>query len=351
MKNWLLPESGKYFKANMHCHSVLSDGSWTVEKLKEVYKRHGYSIIAFTDHNVLIDHSDLNDENFMAITGYEMDVNDIPNDRAWNHTPCTHICFYAKDAHNTVMPCFNPKYIPDNHADLRAAQKYSGTPDYERDYKNVSDMIKKTCEEGFLACYNHPTWSEQDMADYLNIKGVFAMEIYNHSCVVGGYHEFNERVYDDMLRRGNKIYCIASDDNHDRFDEGSPRWDSCGGFIMIKAEKLEYGAIMRALENGDFYASTGPEIYDLWTEGEEVHIKCSPVERISYTTYGRHTVVTTGEHVGDKITEAVFKVSGLYDRYGRVTIYDGAGHYAWTRAYFDFCKMENGRYDPQPFRK
>ena len=351
MKNWLLPESGKYFKANMHCHSVLSDGSWTVEKLKEVYKRHGYSIIAFTDHNVLIDHSDLNDENFMAITGYEMDVNDIPNDRAWNHTPCTHICFYAKDAHNTVMPCFNPKYIPDNHADLRAAQKYSGTPDYERDYKNVSDMIKKTCEEGFLACYNHPTWSEQDMADYLNIKGVFAMEIYNHSCVVGGYPEFNERVYDDMLRRGNKIYCIASDDNHDRFDEGSPRWDSCGGFIMIKAEKLEYGAIMRALENGDFYASTGPEIYDLWTEGEEVHIKCSPVERISYTTYGRHTVVTTGEHVGDKITEAVFKVSGLYDRYGRVTIYDGAGHYAWTRAYFDFCKMENGRYDPQPFRK
>ena len=351
MKNWLLPESGKYFKANMHCHSVLSDGSLTVEQLKEVYKRHGYSIIAFTDHNVLIDHSDLNDENFMAITGYEMDVNDVPGDRAWNHTPCTHICFYAKDAHNTVMPCFNPKYIPDNHADLRAAQKYSGTPDYERVYSKVSDMIDQTCKEGFLACYNHPTWSEQDMADYLDIKGVFAMEIYNHSCVVGGYPEFNERVYDDMLRRGNKIFCIASDDNHDRFPEGSPRWDSCGGFIMIKAEKLEYGAIMQALENGDFYASTGPEIYDLWTEGEEVHIKCSPVERISYTTYGRHAVVTTGEKTGDKITEAVFKVSGLYDRYGRVTIYDGAGHYAWTRAYFDFCKMENGRYDPQPFRK
>lgn len=351
MRNYLLPEKGKFFKANMHCHSVLSDGSYTVEKLKEVYKRYGYSIVAFTDHNVLIDHSDLNDENFMAITGYEMDVNDEKGDRAYNHTPCTHINFYAKDPHNTSMPCFNPKYIGDNHADLREKQKYTGTPDYERSYKNVNDMIEKTCKEGFLACYNHPTWSEQDLDDYRNIRGCFAMEIYNHSCVVGGYPEYNEHAYDDMLRRGNRLFCIASDDNHDRFPEGHPRWDSCGGFIMIKAEKLEYGAIMDALEKGNFYASTGPEIYDIWTEGEEVHVKCSPVERVCYTTYGRHTVVTTGEHVGDKITEAVFNVTGLYDRYGRITLNDGAGHFAWSRAYYDFCKMENGRYDDQPFRK
>ena len=125
MRNYLLPEKGQFFKANMHCHSVLSDGSYTVEKLKEVYKRYGYSIVAFTDHNVLIDHSDLNDENFMAITGYEMDVNDEKGDRAYNHTPCTHINFYAKDPHNTSMPCFNPKYIGDNHADLREKQKYN----------------------------------------------------------------------------------------------------------------------------------------------------------------------------------------------------------------------------------
>ena len=108
---------------------------------------------------------------------------------------------------------------------------------------------------------------------------------------------------------------------------------------------------MKALEDGDFYASMGPEIYELWTEGEEVHIKCSPVERICYTTYGRHTVVATAEHVGEKITEAVLTVSGLYDRYGRITLDDGKGRYAWTRGYFDFCNMENGRYDTQAFRK
>lgn len=120
---------------------------------------------------------------------------------------------------------------------------------------------------------------------------------------------------------------------------------------MIKAPELEYSAIMKALENGDFYASSGPEIYEMWTEGEELHIKTSPAARISLTTYGRRTSVCTGEKKGDLITEATLACSGLYDRYCRVTVDDGQGHFAWTRAYFDCCKMENGRYDGVPFRK
>lgn len=350
MKHYLLPPDGQFYKANMHCHSVLSDGRLTVEQLKEIYKRHGYSIVAFTDHNLLFDHSDLNDDSFMAITGYEMDVMDIPGNRAWNHTPCTHICFYAKDPHNTAIPCYNPKYVFGGHEDLAAAQKYVGTPDYERDYHKVNDMIAETCRHGFIACLNHPTWSEGDMEENRCIKGVFAMEIYNHSCWVGGYPEINHTFYDDILRRGNKIACIAADDNHDRFPEGHPQFDSCGGFIMIKAKELEYDTIMKALENGDFYASTGPEVHELWTEGPEVHIRTSPAARISLTTYGRAAKTCTGNAEGELITEAVFPVTGLYDRYCRVTVDDGHGHFAWTKAYFDACDMEHGRYDDQPYR-
>lgn len=350
MRKYLLPEKGNFYKANMHCHSILSDGKYTVEEIKKVYKEHGYSIVAFTDHNVLIDHSDLNDDSFMAITGYEMDVNDKPNDRSYNHTPCYHICFYSKDAHNTALPCFNPAYVY-NHDELAKIQKYVGTPDYCRDYRNVNEMIRETCSNGFLACLNHPTWSIQDLDDYRDIEGIFAMEIYNHGCYTEGYPEFNDRVYDELLRRGKKIYCIASDDNHDRYPADSPKWDSCGGFINIKAEKLEYGTIMDALEHGDFYASTGPEIYELYAEGENVYVKTSPAAKISLTTYGRRASVCTGEKAGDKITEAKLSSLGFYDRYVRITVDDGAGHYAWTRAYFDGCGMENGRYEGVPFRK
>jgi len=212
-------------------------------------------------------------------------------------------------------------------------------------------MIKETCSHGFLACFNHPTWSEQDLDDYRNIEGIFAMEVYNHGCWTEGYNEIDDHAYDEMLRRGKRISCIASDDNHDHFPRTSPKWDSLGGFIMIKADKLEYDTIMRALENGDFYASTGPEIYDLYAEGEKVYIKTSPAAKISLTTYGRRASVCTGEFVGDLITEAVLPTQGLYDRYCRVTVDDGKGHFAWTRAYFDCCGMENGRYDDTPFRK
>ena len=40
---------------------------------------------------------------------------------------------------------------------------------------------------------------------------------------------------------------------YNKYPEDDPKFDSLGGFIMIKAPKLEYSAIMKALENGDFY--------------------------------------------------------------------------------------------------
>ena len=52
MKKYLLPETGNFYKANMHCHTCLSDGKPTPEEMKEHYKGLGYSIIAFTDHDL-----------------------------------------------------------------------------------------------------------------------------------------------------------------------------------------------------------------------------------------------------------------------------------------------------------
>ena len=61
-----------------------------------------------------------------------------------------------------------------------------------------------------------------------------------------------------MLRDGKRMYCIRADDNHNH--ESAPDWDSGGAWVMIKAEKLEYRTITKALEDGNFYASQGPEI-------------------------------------------------------------------------------------------
>ena len=65
MKKYILPNNVNWYRANMHCHSNISDGSFTPDKIKKEYKKMGYSIVAFTDHDILLDHSYLNDEDFL----------------------------------------------------------------------------------------------------------------------------------------------------------------------------------------------------------------------------------------------------------------------------------------------
>ena len=74
MRKYLLPESGNFYKANLHCHSTVSDGAFTPEQIKDIYKAAGYSVVAYSDHNVLIDHSELDDEDFLTLTAVEIDV-------------------------------------------------------------------------------------------------------------------------------------------------------------------------------------------------------------------------------------------------------------------------------------
>ena len=70
----------------------------------------------------------------------------------------------------------------------------------------------------------------------MNYHHMHAMEICNYGCVCAGFDEHNSRIYNDMLRQGKRLYCIATDDNHNY--PHTP--DSFGGFTMIKAEKLMF---------------------------------------------------------------------------------------------------------------
>ena len=104
--------------------------------------------------------------------------------------------------------------------------------------------------DGFLCCYNHPYWSLQNYNDYAGLKGAFAMEIYNHGCELDGLYGYAPQAYDEMLRAGQKLFCVATDDNHDTYAPGAPRCDSFGGFTMFKLEKLTYASVIEALKKG-----------------------------------------------------------------------------------------------------
>lgn len=74
MRTYLLPDGLNWYRANLHCHTIHSDGYWPPERVKDEYRKEGYSVVAYTDHNVLVPHADLTDEGFVALTSTELDV-------------------------------------------------------------------------------------------------------------------------------------------------------------------------------------------------------------------------------------------------------------------------------------
>lgn len=337
LKKYLLPKNGNFYKANLHSHSFLSDGKLTPEEMKNLYKSHGYSVLAYTDHDIFIPHHDLTDENFLALSGFEAEFNEH-NLRKMGGTPCKtcHLCFIAKSPDIINQPCFNPNdaYISRSKENVSKVQYDKTKPFFQREHtpESINEMIKTAREEGFFVTYNHPVWSFETREDYINFDGMNAMEIYNTESFLLGYPEYNPYIYDEMLRSGKKIFAVAADDNHNKYPEGHPLFASCGGFVMIKADELKYEKITDALFNGDFYASNGPEIYDLYIEDEKIHIKCSDCTKITKNSALRNTKIVCAE-AGESINEAVFDIS-LEDVYVRLSIFDKDGKFAHTNAYF-----------------
>jgi len=331
MKKYLLPCEGSFFKANLHCHSTFSDGRWTPREIKENYKKHGYSVIAYTDHNVLVPHSELNDEKFLALNGFEININE--ENYPHKHAKTCHLCMIALDPENVTQPCWHrTEYLKAHQEEFKHLIKFDETkPDVKRVYNSecINGIIKEGRECGFFVTYNHPTWSGETYESYIKYEGMNAMEICNYECICIGHDEHNGRVYDEMLKKGKRIYCVATDDNHNKPGLAG---ESYGAFTVIKAEKLEYKTITDALLNGNFYASEGPEIKELWFEDGKVYIEFSPAREAFITNGNRKVARIKGEN-GELITSACFNVEED-DEFFRITVEASDGKRAYTNAYF-----------------
>lgn len=333
MRKYLLPEEGSFYKANLHCHSTVSDGRWSPERIKQEYMAKGYSVIAYTDHDVLIPHPELTDEHFVALSGYEMEIDEVRQDGKQGKT--CHMCLIALEPDNVKQVCWHrSRYLFGNARNYREQVQFHDASDYERSFTHecISDMMRRGREAGFYVTYNHPVWSLEDFRDYSGYEGMHAMEICNWGCVVEGYNDYVPQVYDDLLRLGRRIYCIGADDNHNRSEVGSPDCDSGWAFTMIKADSLGYSDITKALVEGNFYASEAPEIYELYVEDGEVHIKCSPAARITIT-YDVRLAFALNAPKGETVTEAAFKTHYDYGWF-RLTVTDREGKRACTNAYY-----------------
>lgn len=317
MKTILLPDHLPYFRANLHCHSTVSDGRKSPQELKTFYAEHGYQIIAYTDHEKLVTHNDLTDDTFLALNGYEAGVNE-ESDPDWGHRKVCHMCLIAMTPEQTAP------------VSEHSPRTYSGAW--------ISDFAKNAQDEGFFITYNHPIWSLEHYPQYIGYHNMNAMEIVNFACLIEGFDDDNGHCYDDFLNNGERLFCIAADDNHNAIPDDSPVCDSFGGYTMIAAESLEYGAVMQALKQGRFYASSGtsthvgPVIRSLVCEDGVVTITTSDVREIAYIPDSRRCRLVHAKD-GETISTASFPLNPG-DRWFRLVVVDREGYKAYTNAYF-----------------
>ena len=325
----LIDERKPQYKANLHCHSCYSDGKLTPEELKQAYKERGYSILAITDHERLIEHNDLSDDEILFLTGYEVYVRTMPFD--FKRGTQSHFNLYSKTPKNKML-YYTPnhtRYIPQE--ELADLEYYQYVERRENSVEFIKEMIAYAKECGYLVCHNHPTWSFEGENIASAYDGCFAMEIYNHGAYQEGHFEYNQHYYEHQLRRGLSMGLIAADDNHNRHAFDDAACDSFGGVTYILAERLEYDAVIKAMESRNFYASTGPRIVALTVDNGNISVKTDAAQGIWFVTNTKHRKAVWAQ-AGESLTHAEWEMS-QEDDWVRIEVIDAQGKRAFTRAY------------------
>ena len=332
MRKYLLPRNGKFYKANMHTHTTISDGKLSPEEIKESYKEKGYSIVAYTDHEVIIPHNDLRDEDFLPITSFELSICE-----PWNvYAKCYHMNVYFRDPDTGASKTFSDLYGVGHsreHITEKMRELSAGKRNYSKEYAQwIIDTAKS---EGALVSLNHPVWSLQTHEDYSGLRGIWGIEWFNTSAVILGYHDTYQPIRDLLAEGEKKVFPLATDDCHSKIDR-------FGGWLSVKAPKLDYDAVFTALEKGDFYSSTGPEIKSLYIEDGIITVKTSSAAIIHLFT-GQRLAMRVMEE-GKLVREAKFDLAKIFEKWEEapedkhtwlaIRVTDKFGKVAITRAYF-----------------
>lgn len=339
MEKILLSSEKKQYKANLHCHSNLSDGKLSPEELKAAYKARGYDVLAITDHCRPCDHSELSDEEFLLLTGYEAYIRPSGETGKYKpYEPEVHLNLFARDPQNVKYICYNEgccKYLPkEEHG---ALQRVGSERPREYTTEYVNEFIRTAVENGYIVSYNHPFWSMETEERILSYEGYFSLEMYNTSSFKVNRFENGEGIYDVMLRKGLHVGCHGGDDNHNKHPFDDYDSDSFGAHTRILADSLAYGDVFDALERKDCYVSTGPVIREIAVvDGEEdeklVRVKCSPAKQV-FLFVGSKSVKHVTAPRGEYLTEVVLPLHKKA-RFLRVSVYDTEGEHANSRGYF-----------------
>ncbi len=284
--------SGRFFRGNLHTHSTLSDGTLSPEAVCAHYREAGYDFLALTDHFQrrygfpVADTKGFRTNRFTTIPGAELHAPVNSQGEIW------HILAVGLPA----------DFAPTGEGETGA------------------ELARRAVGAGAFVAIAHPQWSSLTIEDGRALPMAHAVEIYNHGCALECARGDGASLLDALLGEGRDLTAIATDDAHFRQD------DACGGWVMVKAEANEPGALLAALKAGSFYSSQGPLIHAAEISGGALHIECSPAMNVAAVGRGSRVVHAYRR----QMTRAELPLDRFAGDWFRLVVTDAAGRNAWS---------------------
>lgn len=307
----------RYWKGNLHTHTLWSDGDDFPEMIADWYKRHDYNFLALTEHNTFatgdrwID-AEANDIRKGAVERYQnrfgkdwVELRDVEGKSQVRLKPQSEYRRLMDDAGKFQM-------IPGEEITHRYArrpvhmnainvcdtiQPIDGGSVAETitvNLRQIAEQRKKSGQQmlGFL---NHPNFqygvSASDMIDAEDLR---FFEVFNGHPTVHNEgdeeHLSTEQIWDELLadRLGKRglplVYGLGTDDSHRYHQWGVGNVNPGRGWVMVRAKYLTPEAIVTAMEAGDFYASSGVTLKSITATDKVLSLTIEPEAGIQYTT-------------------------------------------------------------------
>jgi len=314
----------KWFKGNLHTHSLWSDGNDFPEMIADWYVTHGYDFLALSDHNTLsrgqkwMNLRDINRRGGLeAVDKYvkrfgeewverrgegdkrEVRLRPLDEFRTRVEKPGAFLLIEAEE----ITDHFEKRPIHINATNIQEVIKPQGGGSVqevmEKNFAAIREQSKRTGKP-ILPHLNHPNFVWGVTAEEIAaVVGERFFEVHNGHPAVNQEgdetHASIERLWDiaNTLRiaklNAPPLYGLATDDSHSYHGTGGAanamkRAEPGRGWVMVKAAKLDAESLIAAMTRGDFYASTGVELNVVRFENGAITLGIKPDDDAAFTT-------------------------------------------------------------------
>jgi len=299
----------QWWKGNLHTHSFWSDGDDFPEMAVQWYKDHGYQFLALSDHNRLSQ-----GQRWMPVTEKQQGAFEQYRARfgdRWVETrkdekgqtlvrlkPLSEYrCLFEQAGRFLLIQ--SEEITEKAHLNainvLELIPPQGGPTMADILQNNVNAVLAQQDKTGqpMLIHINHPNFQWALTAeDMVGVKGARFFEVYNAHGYVNNEGDdlraSTERMWDIILARRlaeaspEILYAVATDDTHN-YHKFDPRAANPGqAWIVVRANHLTPESLIRAMNAGDFYCSTGVTLKDVAFRNNTLTVKVAPEPDVTY---------------------------------------------------------------------